>query len=142
MAEFKTAYLQRMVPFDVAVVGAVAEGAAVTSANRKTAILSGDFVKLTPATATVVAYIAKATQAEVDAQTATHIVALTDMTIAGGRAATDLKDYRISDLVGRTSATAPVTLTAAVKKVGLYPIYEWEDIIQDGDKLDAAVNAE
>lgn len=137
MAQFKTAYLQRMVPFDVAVVGAVAEGAAVTSANRKGAILSGDFVKLTPATATVVAYITKATEAEVAAQTATHIVALTDMTIAGGGVPTDLKDYRVSDLVGRTTATAPVTLTAAVKKVGLYPIYEWEDIIQDGDKLDA-----
>ena len=140
MAQFKTAYLQRMVPFDVAVVGTVTEGTAITAVNRKAAILVGDFVKLTPATSTVVAYITKATQAEVDAQTATHIVALTDMTIAGGHAATDLKDYRISDLVGRTSATAPVTLTATTKKVGLYPIYEWEDIIQDGDKLDADEN--
>lgn len=141
MAQFKTAYSQRMIPFDVAVVGSVAEGVAITSSNRKAAILYGDFVKLVPASATVVAYITKATQAEVDAHTATHIVALTDMTLGSGHVPTDLKDYRSSDLVGATSSTNPETLTAAVKKVGLYPIYEWDDIYQDADQLDAAVNA-
>lgn len=142
MAQFKTAYSQRMVPFDVAVVGSVAEGVAITSSNRKAAILYGDFVKLVPASSTVVPYITKATQAEVDARTATHIVALTDMTITGGHVPTDMKDYRSSDLVGATSSSNPSTLTATVKKVGLYPIYEWNDIIQDTDKLDAATNAD
>ena len=140
MAQFKTAYLQRMVPLDVGVVGTVAEKVEVTSSNRKAAILVGDFVKLTAPSATVIGYITKATEAEVAAKTATHIVALTDMTISGGHAATDLKDYRISDLVGATSETAPVTLTATTKKVGLYPIWDWNDIVRDGDKNDAAAN--
>lgn len=143
MAEFKTAYLQRMIPLDVVVVGTVNEKVDVTSANRKAAICRNDFVKYVPAAGSVPAYITKATQAQVDANQATHIVALTDMTIAKGHVPTDLKDYRSSELVGATSAAAPTgpVATGIIKKVGLYPIYEWGDIVQDADKMDAAANA-
>ena len=137
MANFKTARHQRMVPFDVAVVGAVGEDVQVTSSNRKTAILRNDYVKLTPESATVSAYIEKATQNMVNAKSATHIVALTDATISDGHVATDLKDYRISDLVGATIAQTPVNKTGTIKKVGLYPILDWNDIYQDTDKNDA-----
>lgn len=140
MAKFKTAYLQIMAPFDVVVVGSVTEGTAITSVNRKAAILRGDFVKLVPATATVNAYIAKATEDEVAAKQATHIVALSDMTIGKGGVPTDLKDYKVSDLVGATLAQAPVALTDPLKKVGLWPIFDWNDVIADADALDQAVD--
>lgn len=135
MAQFKTAYLQRMVPFDVAVVGTINEGVEITTANRRAAILLNDFVVLTPASGTTPAYITKATQTQVDAKTATHIMALTDMTISDRKVPTDLKDYRISDLIGATTATAAAT--SRVKKVGLYPILDWNDIVQDADAMDA-----
>lgn len=139
MAEFKNAYLQHMVPVDVVVVGTVNEGTTVTSANRKAAICRNDFVVYTPATASLPAYITKATAAQVTAKTATHIVALTDQTIANGHVATDLKDYRSSELVGATNAAAPSSATPAfdkVKKVGLYPIFNWDDIVADADAND------
>ena len=139
MAQFKTAYLQRMVPVDAVVVGSVNEGVAVTSANRKAAICRGDFVVYKPATATVPASITKATQTQVTAKTATHIVALTDMTISDGHVPTDVKDYRPSELVGATKATAAAAGDEAlVKKVGLYPIWDWADIVQDADANDVS----
>lgn len=143
MAQFRTAYLQRMIPLDVAVVGTVVEKTDVTSENRKAAICRNDFVVYTPAAGEVPAYITKATEAQVEAKEATHIVALTDMTIGKGHVPTDLKDYRSSELVGATVDAAPEGPVAVgiVKKVGLYPIYEWGDIVQDADKMDTAANA-
>ena len=139
MAQFKTAYLQRMVPVDAVVVGSVNEGVAVTSTNRKAAICRGDFVVYTPATATVPASVTKATQAQVTGKTATHIVALTDQTISDGHVPTDFKDYRPSELVGATKATAAAAGDEAlVKKVGLYPIWDWGDIVQDADANDVS----
>lgn len=140
MAQFKTAYLQAMVPFDVNVVGTVSADP-VTATNRKAAILRGDFVVFTPATATVPAYITKATQAQVTAKQATHIVALTDMTIGGGHVPTDLMDYRPSELVAANITAAPTDDTVPLKKVGLYPIWDWADIIPDADGNDVAANA-
>lgn len=138
MAEFRTAYLQAMVPFDVAVTGTVAEETAITAANRKAAILRGDLVTLTPATSTRPGYIAKAAALAA----ATHMVALTDMTIGGGHAATDLQDYRSSELIGATRAVvsvgAPILATDTVKKVGLYPLWDKNDIILDADGMDLA----
>lgn len=127
MAHFKTAYLEAAVPVDVAVVGTI------SNPTRKQAILRGDLVKLVPATSTAVAYIQKASFAD-----ATHIVALTDMTIAGGYVKTDAKNYKPSELVAATIAAAPTTLTAEVKKVGLYPIFDKNDIIKDADGNDVA----
>lgn len=138
MAEFRTGYLQRMIPVDVVVVGSVTEGTAVTSTNRKAAICRGDFVVYTAATSTIPASIKKATtMAE-----ATHIIALTDMTIGKGHVRTDMKDYRPSELVGATKATAAAAGDAGlVKKVGLYPIWEDDvqlDVIPDPDGNDLA----
>lgn len=135
MAQFKTANLQRIIPLDVNVVGSILAGTEITAANRKAAIVAGDFVVYTPATATIPAYITKATAAQVAAKTATHIVALTDMTI-NGHVPTDTRDYRTSKLIGANIAAAPTDNTVAVKKVGLYPIWQWDDIIPDADGFD------
>lgn len=139
MAEFKTARHQAIVPMDVAVVGTVAGGTKVTAANRKAAICRGDFVKYVPAASGVPAYIEKATAAEVAAKTATHIVALTDQTISDRHVPTDKFDYAPSELVGATANSA--STTAPIKKVGLYCIFDWTDIIPDGDGNDAKANA-
>lgn len=136
MARFKTAYLQRAVPFDVEVVGSVNEGVEVTASNRKAAICRNDFVVFKPATSTVNAYIEKATAVQVTSKVATHIVALSDMTIGTGHVPTDRKDYRPSDLVGATTASVPTGLTGTKKKVMLYPIYDYSDVIADADKND------
>lgn len=137
MAQFKTAHSQKILPLDVAVIGTVTEGTAITSNDRKNAICYGDFVKLVPASGSNPAYIQKATESEVTAKTATHIVALTDQVF--GHIAVEACDYRRSSLVGAT-ATA-IAASAPVKKVGLYPIFDWGDIIPDADKLDAKTNA-
>lgn len=137
MAQFRTNYLQRMLPLDVNVVGTVLEKVQITSSNRQAALLRGDFVKLTPATSTVNAYISKATQTEVGNKTATHIIALTDMTMSNGGVPTDLRDYRSSELVGAQLTSVPGDKLTATKKVGLYPIWDWNDIVQDADGLDA-----
>lgn len=135
MAEFKTAYLQRVLPVDVVVVGSVNEGTKVTSANRKDAIMRGDFVVFKPANGDTPAYIEKATAAQLAAQAATHIVALSDLALEGRYVRTDLRDYSVSDLVGANKSAAP-SGAYAVKKVGLYPIFDWEDIIPDADAND------
>lgn len=98
MAEFKTAHEQHILPLDVLV---AAE------------LTVGDLVTYTASTNK----IAKAST--VDA--ATHIVALSDETIAGGYVATDRKIYAPSDKVA-ASTTVP-------KKVGLYPIFDKGDVI-------------
>lgn len=127
MAHFKTAYLEAAVPVDVVVVGTI------TNPTRKQAILRGDCVKLTPATATVHAYIEKASFAN-----ATHIVALTDMTIADGHVRTDLKNYKPSELVAANSIGVPDNKTKETKKVGLYPIFDKYDVVLDADGNDVA----
>lgn len=130
MAQFKTAYLQKMVPFDVAVTGTV------SGPTRKQAINRGDLVTYTAADSTKPAYIAKAASLSA----ATHMVALTDMTMSNGHVATDQKDYRISEIVAATRAAvtveAPILATDTVKKVGLYPLWDKNDIILDSDGND------
>lgn len=137
MAEFRTAHSQKILPLDVAVKGSVVEGTQITSSNRKAAICYGDFVVLTPASSTTPAYIAKATEAQVAAKQATHIVALTDQVF--GHILTENADYRRSALVGATGTT--ISATTPKKKVGLYPIFDWDDVILDADKLDSASNS-
>lgn len=129
MAQFRTAYLEAVVPVDVEVVGTV------SNPTRKQAICKGDLVKLTPATATVNGYIEKATSLA----NATHIVALTDMTISDGHVKTDAKNYKPSSLVAATVAAAPTASTnGETKKVGLYPIFDKGDVIVDADGNDLA----
>ena len=140
MAEFRTAADQYILPIEVVVKGAVGPGTVITSSNRKSAIMRGDFVVLTPANGTVPAYITKATEAQVTAKTATHIVALTDETIGGAFVRTDLGNYKASDLVGSTT-TGTVAAATPTKRVGLWPIFDWGDVIPDADKNDTAANS-
>ena len=132
MAQFRTAHSQYILPIEVGVVGTVTEGTKVDTTNRKAAICYGDFVKLVPAASGVPAYITKATAAEVAAKTATHIVALTDQVF--GHIAVEHMDYTRSPLVGATAASA--TASTPVKRVGLYPIFDWNDVIPDADGND------
>ena len=134
MAEFRTAADQYTLPLDCAVIGTVEAGASVTSSNRKAAIMRGDFVVLTPANGSVPAYITKATAAQVSTKSATHIIALSDETIGGNYIRTDNGIYRASDLVGATASSA--TASSPVKKVGLWPIFDWADVIPDADQND------
>lgn len=131
MAQFRTGKDQYAAPVDVSVVGTIAEGTGITSANRQAAILVGDFVKYTPATTTVNGYIEKSAVA-----TATHIVAQCDTVLEGRHVPVEIRDYRTSLLVGATIAQAPVNNTVARKKVLLYPILDLSDIIPDADGLD------
>lgn len=140
MAEFVNAKSQKILPLDVAVKGTVTEGTKVTSSNRKAAICYGDFVVLTPASGTVPAYITKATEAQVTAKTATHIVALTDQVF--NHFNTEVADYTRSTLVGATvTGTTAVSASSPVKRVGLYPIFDWGDIIKDADANDRLANS-
>ena len=133
MAEFVTAHSQKILPLDVAVKGTVKEGTEITSSNRKAAICYGDYVVLTPASGTVPAYITKATAAQVTERKATHIVALTDQVF--DHIKTENADYRRSILVGATE-TGTVSAASPIKKVGLYPIFDWGDIVPDADGND------
>lgn len=126
MAQFRTAASQYILPIDVAVIGTT------TNPTRKQAIHYGDFVKLVPAAGGNPAYITKATAAEVTAKTATHIVALTDQVF--DKINVEGFDYRRSPLVAATAST--IGASAPVKRVGLYPIFDWNDIIPDADQND------
>lgn len=132
MAQFRTGRFQATVPLNVAVIGTVNEGADVKS-NRKAAICRNDFVVLTPAAGGKPAYIEKATAAQVTAKTATHIVALTDQTV-GGPERIAIGNDTVSELVGATGSA--IATNTPTKKVGLYPIWDWNDIIPDADGND------
>lgn len=128
MAEFKTAYLQREVPLDLDV---------VVAANGKIPKV-GDFVVVTGETATVQGYMQLATAAQVTNKTATHIIAQSDMTMAKGHVPVELQDYRYSPNVAGTVTAAPTTKTKTWKKVALFKITNWDDIIPAADGSDHA----
>lgn len=112
-AEFKTAYLQRVVPLDVAVVGS-------------SALERGQLVTYTAPTSSKVGYI----EAASTLAAATHIIALTDMTISDGHVPTDRRDYMYSENVAVTAAAnSSLTSTSVTKKVGLYPIWDKADVV-------------
>lgn len=111
MAQFKTAYLQRMIPLNVAVCGSAA-------------LKRGNLVKLSVNTSKVPC-IEKVTTLS----TATHIIALTDMTIGDGHVPTDRKDYKPTEDVAVTAETTAAATADNQKTVGLYPIWDKNDII-------------
>lgn len=122
MASFKTAYLQREVPMDLDVVAAAGSPLKV-----------GDCVKVTPATATVGAYMQKSTFAN-----ATHIIAQSDMTLGYGHVPVENRDYKYSPNVAGTVTAAPTTKTTTWKHVALYAIINKDDVILDADGNDVA----
>lgn len=104
--QFKTAYLQREIPEDVAV-------------SSDSYLQVGQLVKLTPATAVAVAYISAATSPN----DATHIIAQSDVTLEYGHIPVENRDYRYFPYVyssfklkGKTDAESKV---AAEKFVGV-----------------------
>lgn len=125
MASFRTAYLQREVYLDTAVVG-----------DCKV----GDFVTFTAETATVQQYIKKSTAAEVTAANAAagklYIVAQSDQTIAYGHVPVENRDYRYDPTVAQTKATAPTAKTDPWKHVALYKVINFEDVIPAADGSD------
>jgi hypothetical protein len=142
MAMFKTMHIGEAtiaaVPVDVVVVGTINDWSQITNiATRKAAVAKQDFVRYFPATGIegqagyIPAYIRKATAAEVTAQQATHVVAQADMTMSGRHAATDLRDYRYVPLVAAMSTAAPTDASITPKKVNLWPIFNWNDVLAD-----------
>ena len=104
MAHFRTAASQYVLPIEATV--------AVD-------LVPGDLVVLTPANGATPAAIAKATSLT----QATHMIALTDETIGGGYIPVDMKIYKPTDKVAASPSVA--------KRVGLYPIFDKNDIIVD-----------
>ena len=107
---FKTAYLQREVPMDVAVIG---------SAPLKV----GQLVTLTVGASGKPDSIAAATTLTA----ATHIIAQSDMTLGYGHVPVESRVWNYSDKVA-TTGTALAT-TTPVKHVALYSIMDATDII-------------
>ena len=110
--QFKTAYLQREIPEDVAV-------------SSDSYLQVGQLVKLTPAAGKAVGYIAAATGNNEAAAlaAATHIVAQSDVTLEYGHIPVENRDYRYFPfvynsfkLVGKTDAESRV---AAEKYLGV-----------------------
>ena len=121
MAHFKTAYLQREIVETCDVVGT-------------TPLKVGDFVKLTPATSTVNAYIEKSSVAD-----ATHIIAQSDMSMEYGHIPVENRDYRYNPEVACTlSAAIEDKTTSKPKKVAMFKIINRDDIIPDADGKDHA----
>lgn len=100
-AKFRTAYEQREIVMDVAVIG---------SDN----LVVGQLVTLTAASGSVPAYIASAQSVSA----ATHIVAQSDMTMEYGHVPVEERNYAYSDKVNVTDNEA--SSTSHVKKVALF----------------------
>lgn len=107
---FITAYLQREIPLELAVVGNLRVGQLVT---------------LTPSDGTNPAKIAAAAGASAEAvlAAATHIVAQSDMTLGYGHIPVENRDYKYNDAVAATSSAT------TTKHVALYAINDKNDII-------------
>lgn len=116
MAGFRTAYLQREIYEDVAVVG-----------NTKV----GDFVQYVAANGAVPAYIKKSTIAN-----ATHIVAQSDMTLGYGHVPVENRNYKYDSKVAYTLASGTPTAATPIKHVALFKITNMEDILPDADGND------
>lgn len=103
MAHFRTGYQQYVLPVDATVA---------------VALVVGDLVVITPANGSTPAAIAKASTLAA----ATHMIALTDETMNGKYVPTDAKNYAPSNKVAASTA---------VKKVGVYPLFDKADVIVD-----------
>lgn len=104
MAHFRTAADQYILPIEATV--------AVD-------LVVGDLVVLTPASGSTPAAIKKAS----GLTDATHMIALTDETIGGAYVSTDLRNYKPANKVAASTTVA--------KRVGLYPIFDENDVIVD-----------
>ncbi len=119
---FITAYLQREIPVDIAVVAA--------DTTKKFRV--GELVTLEPADSDAPAYlhVASGDDAATVLTNATHIIAQSDMTLGYGHAKVENGDYRYSDEVAPTITDGKVPNAASeTKKVALFAIMDKNDII-------------
>lgn len=107
---FKTAYLQREIPMDVAVIGSEP-------------LHVGQLVTLTAAASGKPNSIAAANTLAA----ATHIVAQSDMTLGYGHVPVENRDWNYKDEVAVTGSA--LATTTPVKHVALYAITDETDII-------------
>lgn len=114
-AKFKTAYLQREIPVEVAVIGSAA-------------LEVGQLVTLTPTNGTNPDYIAAAAGATEAAAlgAATHIIAQSDMTMEYGHVPVEDRDYKYSPEVAATAAS--ISASAPTKKVALFKLINKDDV--------------
>lgn len=114
-AKFKTAYLQREIPVEVAVIGAAA-------------LEVGQLVTLTPTNGTNPDYIAAAAGATAAAalSAATHIIAQSDMTMEYGHVPVENRDYKYSPEVAVTAGT--ISTSSPKKKVALFKLVNKDDV--------------
>lgn len=115
---FITAYLQREIPVEVAVV--------TTALTENAALEVGQLVKLVASTgAGIPAYIAAAT----GLSDATHILAQSDVTMNAGHVPVENRDYRYSNKVLGTTTSSTMSASTTTKHVALYAITDKNDII-------------
>ena len=114
-AKFKTAYLQREIPVEVAVIGSAA-------------LEVGQLVTLTPTNGTNPDYIAAAAGATEAAalSAATHIIAQSDMTMEYGHVPVEDRDYKYSPKVAVTAAS--ISTSSPKKKVALFKLVNKDDV--------------
>lgn len=120
--QFITAYLQREIPVDVAV---------VTPAGQ-THFRVGELVVLEPADSDTPAYlhVAAGDDAATVLTNATHIIAQSDMTMGNGHVPVENRDWTYSDKVMPTLTGGAVPNSATpTKHVALYAITDKNDII-------------
>ena len=110
-AKFRTAFGQKEIPLDIVVVGDLHVGQLVT---------------LVAAASGKPAYLQAATTKD----TATHIIAQSDMTMEYGHIPVENRDYKYSDVVSKTvDAAGSVSSTSVSKKVAVFAIIDKEDVI-------------
>lgn len=114
-AKFKTAYLQREIPVEVAVIGSAA-------------LEVGQLVTLTPTNGTNPDYIAAAAGATAAAalSAATHIIAQSDMTMEYGHVPVEDRDYKYSPKVAVTAGS--ISTSSPKKKVALFKLINKDDV--------------
>ena len=115
-AKFRTAYGQRELPVDVAVIGS-------------TALKVGQLVTLTAKSGNNPAYVAAAAgSTEAAALTAaTHIIAQSDMTMEYGHIPVENRNYAYSEEVAATGTA--IGANVPTKKVALFELYDKADVI-------------
>ena len=109
-AKFRTAYGQREIPMELAVIGS-------------TDLEVGQLVKITAKNGNVPAYITAAASIS----DATHMIAQSDMTMEYGHVPVEDRNYAYSPKVKCTAASA--TASSPVKKVALFALIDKDDVI-------------
>lgn len=115
-AEFRTAYLQREIPEDIIISGSEP-------------VKVGQVLTLTAATGEAPAYYTAATDAS-KVKVGDIIIAQSDMTMGYGHVPVEYRDYRYSDEVAVTTASAPTNeANNGTKKVAFFKIVNLDDVI-------------